>query len=124
LNNHYHDVGYNRYAANLPMMMQRIHGSIAKLVNDMLEVRLLPFWVDHGKQNYFDGCLRDVLQGVRAYDYTYSQSVRHRICSDPRQYLHTRVRIERDRAIERAVQLNAFLEGVPYARYERKRQRN
>src|SRR5690349_10448718 len=33
LNNHYHDLGYNRYGENLPKMMQRIHGSIAKLVN-------------------------------------------------------------------------------------------
>jgi hypothetical protein len=121
MSNHCHDLGYNRYADNLPKMMQRIHGSVAKLVNDVLEVRITPFWIDHGKQNYFDGCIRDVLQCERAYRYTYLQSVRHRDCSDPKKYAHTRVKIECDVGIKRAVQLNAFLEGVPYARYERRK---
>jgi len=123
MNNHYHDLGYNKHADNLPVMMQRIHGSVAKLTNGLLDVRIAPFWIDHGKQNYFDGCIRDVLQCERAYRYTYLQSVRHRICSDPSQYPHTRVRIDLAVGIKRAVKLKAFLEGVPYARYDRRRQR-
>ena len=55
MDNHYHWLGYNRYGENLPKMMQRIHGSVAKLVNDTLDVRLTPFWIDKGNQNYFDG---------------------------------------------------------------------
>lgn len=104
-------------------MMQRIHESVAKLTNDLLEVRVVPFWIDHGKQNYFDGCIRDVLQCERAYRYTFRQCVRHRICSDPLRYPHTRVRVELDAGIKRAVELNAFLEGVPYARYDKRKQR-
>ena len=65
MNNHYHDLGYNKHADNLPVMMQRIHGSVAKLTNGLLDVRIAPFWIDHGKQNYFDGCIRDVLQCER-----------------------------------------------------------
>jgi hypothetical protein len=72
MSNHYHDLGYNRYADNLPLMMQRIHGSVAKLVNDLLDVRITPFWIDHGKQNYFDGCIgtccsADALTGTPTY---------------------------------------------------------
>src|SRR5829696_2954276 len=36
LNNHYHTEGYLRVGTNLGPMMQRIHGSVAKLVNDIL----------------------------------------------------------------------------------------
>ena len=35
LNNHYHTLGYFRISAGLPKMMQRIHGSVAKRVNDL-----------------------------------------------------------------------------------------
>lgn len=58
LDNHYHLLGYLRTGANLAPMMQRVHGSIAKLVNDSRGKVLKPFWVDAGHQNYFDGCLR------------------------------------------------------------------
>ena len=121
LDNHYHTLGYLKIGENLPVMMQRIHGSVAKLVNDTLDVRLLPFWVDSGKQNYFDGCIRDELQCRRAYRYTLTQCRRHGICSDPGEYRPTRVNIDLERGVKRAVELNAFLEGVPYARYDRKR---
>jgi hypothetical protein len=37
---------------------------------------------------------------------------------DWREYPHTRVDIEVERAVRRAVKLDAFLEDVPYRRYE------
>ena len=120
LNNHYHNLGYLRYGTNLPMMMQRIHGSVSKLVNDILEVRVVPFWIDSGKQNYFDGCIRDELQCRRAFRYMFSQCRRHGVCSDPKDYVHTRAYIDVETAVERALKLSAFLEGVPYKRYQTK----
>jgi hypothetical protein len=47
--------------------------------------------------------------------------VRARLVRDWRDYPHTRVDVEMDRMIRRAVELKAFLEDVPYARYERRR---
>jgi REP element-mobilizing transposase RayT len=121
MNNHYHFEGYLKVGENLGPMMQRIHGSVAKLVNDLLPERRVPFWWEHGRRDYFDGCLRDGLQGRRAYRYTWRQSVRAGLCRDPQDYPHTRVYIDLDRAIARALELNAFMEGVPYLRYERGR---
>ena len=60
------------------------------------------------------------MQAVRAYRYTLMQAVRARIVTDWRDYPHTKVDIEMWRAIRRAVELNAFLEDVPYKRYELK----
>jgi hypothetical protein len=123
LSNHYHMLGYLRVGENLPKMMQRLHGSIAKLVNDLLEVRIVPFWIDSGKQNYFDGCIRDELQCRRAYRYVLTQCRRHGICLDPKDYPHTRVMVELELGVRRALELKAFLEGVPYPRYQPKRNR-
>jgi hypothetical protein len=72
-------------------------------------------------EDYFDGCLRDVLQAYRAFNYTRDQAVKARIVRDYRDYPHTRIYLDRDRAIARAVELKAFFEEVPYARYERKK---
>jgi REP element-mobilizing transposase RayT len=44
LDNHYHMLGYLRPGENLGPMMQRLHGSVAKLVNDLLPERRQPFW--------------------------------------------------------------------------------
>lgn len=123
LSNHYHALGYLRRGADLPVMMQRIHGSVAKLVNDTLETRLMPFWVDSAKQNYMDGLIRDELQCRRAYRYTLTQCRRHGICQDHTDYPHTHVSVGVEDAVEFALERNAFLEGVPYARYERRRKR-
>lgn len=101
-------------------MMQRIHGSVAKLVNDALPERLTPFWRDKGRHDYFDGCLRDELQCRRAYQYTLRQSVRHGIVSDYRLYPHTHVRIDLEVGVKRALELNAFMEGVAYKRYDQR----
>jgi hypothetical protein len=123
LDNHYHTLGYLKIGENLGPFMQHVHGSVAKLVNDLLPARHLPFWRCKGNQDYFDGCIRDVLQARRAYRYTLLQSVRHKLVVDHREYAHTHVNIDLDRAVARAVQLNAFLEGLPYSRYERHRSR-
>lgn len=74
-------------------------------------------------QDYFDGCIRDVLQAERAYRYTLLQAVRARLVKDWREYPHTHVNIEMDVAIRRASQRGAYMEGVPYARYERNKKR-
>lgn len=116
IDNHYHTLGYLKIAKNLPTMMQRLHGSIAKLVNDVLNVRLTPFWRNTKGHEYFDGCIRDERQARLAYRYTTFQSVRHGIVRDWREYPHTHVSVELEVAIRRALELSAFLEGVPYKR--------
>ena len=116
LDSHYHTVGYLRRGEDLPKLMQKLHGSVAKLVNDLLDERLAPFWRDpRGKgRECFDGCLRDELQARRAYRYTLRQPVRAGLVRDWRDYPHVRVNVELERAVRRAHELGAFLEGVPY----------
>src|SRR4051794_32038992 len=36
LDNHYHTLGYLKVGTNLGPLMQHVHGSVAKLVNDLL----------------------------------------------------------------------------------------
>lgn len=117
LNNHYHTLGYLRIGPNLGTMMQRIHGSVAKLVNDLLPERRVPFWRSARSGDYFDGCIRDELQCRRAYRYTLTQSTRHHIAKDWRDYPHTWLNIDVDRGVKRALELKAFLVDVPYPRY-------
>ncbi len=121
MENHYHVLGYCRTGPLLGRMMQRIHGSVAKLVNDILPVRIVPFWSEAGHQDYFDGCIRDEKQCRLAFRYTLMQSVRCGLCRDWREYPHTRVNVELERGVKRALELGAFLEGVPYKRYLRKK---
>ena len=123
LDNHYHALLYGKVGENLGPFVRHLHGSVAKLVNDLLPERLKPFWYDTGKQGYFDGCIRDELQHRRAHRYVLIQSVRHRIVSDYRLYPHTVERVKVDVAVERAHARGAYLEGVPYARYARWRKR-
>ena len=118
LDNHYHSLGYLKTGANLGPMMQRIHGSVAKLVNDTLSERRRPFWSEKGHRDYFDGAIRDEMQCRRAYKYTLRQAVRHGVAGDWRDYPHTRVAIDLERGVTRALELKAFLEGVPYKRYQ------
>ena len=118
LNNHYHTIGYLRVGRELGPMMRKLHGSVAKLVNDQLPERRVPFFGDRRDHDYFDGCLRDEKQGRLTYRYVLTQSVRHGRAADWRDYPHTRVRVELEPAIKRALELNAFLTGVRYKRYE------
>ena len=135
MDNHYHAIGYLRRGTGLAPLMRRLHGSVAKRVNDVLQQlgqagelqfpgptplingRLVPFWRDRKHKNYFDGCLRDQKQGRLAYRYVQLQSQRHGLCDDWRDYPHTRINVALEAAIKRAVQLDAFLRGVPYKRY-------
>jgi hypothetical protein len=123
IDNHYHLEMYVRHAEHLGAFMRGLHGSVAKLVNDILtrngKPRLKPFWYDTGKQGYFDGCLRNELQHRRAHRYIWLQSVRHGICRDPREYPLTREYVKVDAAVKRAMELNAYMREVPYKRYER-----
>jgi hypothetical protein len=118
IDNHYHTLGYLKCGEALGPMMRSIHGSVAKLVNDTLAARLTPFWREAGARNYFDGCIRDEKQCRLAYRYVQRQSVRHGIVSDWRLYAHTRAKIQLDRGVKRALELSAFLRGVPYKRYQ------
>ncbi len=119
MDNHYHTIGYLRVGQNLGTLMQRVHGSVAKLVNDTRDARLTPFWRNGQGHDYFDGRLRNARQCRRAYRYTLLQCRSAGICDDPRGYPHTRVRIDSERGITRALELDAFLPGVPHARYDR-----
>lgn len=117
LDNHYHTLGYLRVGANLPKMMQRLHGGVSKLVNDVLPRQFKPFWRSGRGKEYFDGCIRDEKQARLAFRYTFIQAQRHGVVSDWREYSHTRINVELERAIKRSHELGAFLEGVPYKRY-------
>ena len=123
LNNHYHTLGYLKTGQNLGPMMQRVHGSVAKLVNDVLEakggVRRQRFWKDSHRKDYFDGAIRDEKQARLAYRYTLNQGERHGLVALGGVYLHTRVGVDLERAVKRSHELQAFLEGVPYKRYRR-----
>jgi hypothetical protein len=86
-------------------------------VYDLLVERIPKVWCDSGRKGYFDGCLRNEIQGRRTFRYVLTQCRRHLVCEDPADYPHTVVNVGIDRAIKRALQLNAFMEGVPYKRY-------
>jgi len=119
MNNHYHVMGYKKFGADLGEMMRKIHGSVAKLVNDVLPVRHVPFWGEGNRDNYMDGCLRDELQYRRTFRYVRLQAVKAGIVSDYRLYPHTRINVPLEIGLKRAIELNAFLEEVPYKRYEK-----
>lgn len=121
MNNHYHTLGYKKKGRDVGEMIRKIHGSVAWMVMKEIEVRHVPFWREKGNKDYFDGCIRDVLQAWRAYRYVLNQAVKARLVRHWRDYSHTRVNIDCDVAIARAVELRAFLEKVPYARFERKK---
>jgi len=123
MDNHYHTLGYLREGGNLGPMMQRLHGSVAKLVNDVLEAKGLArrqsFWRQSANHDYFDGAIRDEKQARRAYRYTLKQGERHGVVGKGQAYPHTKVGVALEPAIRRSHELNAFLEGVPYKRYQR-----
>jgi REP element-mobilizing transposase RayT len=119
MNNHYHTLGYLRVGENLKHLMQRLHGSVAKLVNDLLPERRADFWRDQKGEEYFDGCIRDEKQCRRAYRYTLTQAQRHRIMKDYARYPNTHVNVELEVGVRRAIELQAFMEGVGYKRYEK-----
>lgn len=119
MDNHYHLIGYLPRGEALPQMMRKLHGSVAKRVNDLLPVRHVPFWRNGKYHNYFDGCLRDEKQCRLAYQYTRDQAIAAGLVRDWHDYPHTRVWIDLDRGVKRALELNAFMAGVRYPRYEK-----
>ncbi len=56
--------------------------------------------------------------GRLAYRYILTQSVRHGLCANWSQYRYTHINIELERALRRALELGAFMENVPYRRYQ------
>lgn len=133
LDNHYHALGHLQRGDKLPTLLQRLHGSVAKLVNDILRRdgitppwlapdadRRAGFWGDAEGREYFDGCLRDLKQGTRTYRYVYTQCRRHGVCDEPTVYAHTRVYVPMEEALRGAMERHAFLEGVPYPRYSQR----
>jgi hypothetical protein len=88
LANHYHTVGYVAVGIELKEMMRKLHRSVAKLVNDLLEVRLVPFWGKGENRDYFDGCLRDETQLTRSYP-TYFARQRDTACAGTIGRIHT-----------------------------------
>lgn len=123
LDNHYHTLGHLCCGENLPKLMQRLHGSVSKLVNDLNEPtceRITPFWRTSAGKEYFDGCIRDQIQARCTYRYILLQSVRHGMTRDWRQYAHTRINGECEMLIAGAKETEAFLEGVPYKRYQKR----
>ncbi len=125
LDNHYHALGFLREGEALKTLMQRLHGSVAKLVNDVLESqgkpRLTDFWRDQRGHEYFDGCLRDETQFRRTWRYIQIQSHRHGIVRDWRTYPHTRATIAYADALTLAHERKGFMPDIPYKRYENKR---
>jgi hypothetical protein len=117
--NHYHLLGHLKVGLDLKLLMQRFHGSVAKLVNDLLPERRPDFWRDTKGEEYFDGCIRDERQARLSFRYTLTQSRRHGIMQDYRNYPGTRVYVEVEDAVRRAQEMKSFLEGVPYKRYKR-----
>ena len=105
LNNHYHEMGYQKVGDELAELMRKLHGSIAKLVNDVLEVNggvhRLPFWGE-GRDRYFDGCLRDELQFRRTYRYVLLQAVRG-VGEGLARLSDTRVGVELEVGLKRAL---------------------
>jgi REP element-mobilizing transposase RayT len=128
MDNHYHFVGYLKVGVELRELMRKLHGSVAKMVNDVLERevggRRVPFWRGEDGHDYFDGCVRDDEQYVKAYRYTLRQAERAGIVRDWRDYPHTRVFVDMQIGLEFAQANRAFLYGVPYKRYaQRKKDR-
>jgi REP element-mobilizing transposase RayT len=118
IDNHYHVLGYCEVGDNLGEMMRKLHGSTAKLVNDLLAERRLPFWHGPGDHDYFDGCLRDEIQLRRTYLYILRQAIRHGICSNWRDYPHTHVWLELEECERLAIERDALMRGVRYKRYD------
>jgi len=121
LDNHYHAIGYVRVGINLKRFIQRLHGSVAKLVNDLLPERREHFWRDDRGHEYFDGCLRDEIQTRRAWWYTLRQSERHGITADYRTYPHTRIWVDLEPTIDLCHACGAFMQHAPYPRYSKRK---
>lgn len=118
LSNHYHVIGYLPVGENPGPLMQKFHGSVAKLVNDTLDERHLPFWRFAGNQDYYDGCLRNPKQVRNTYRYVLNQGVRAGLARRPEDYAHTHVNASLEEVLAFGAEKNVYLDDVPYARYD------
>ena len=119
LSNHYHLVGYAKSGQQLIDFIRGLHSSTARYLNQLLDLPLRPFWREAGGQSYFDGCLRDEGQASKAWTYTRDQAVKAGLVRTYHDWPGTRVIVEREPMVRRATQLDAYLRGVPYKRYEK-----
>lgn len=94
MHNQHHTLGFLRVGKNLQKFTQHLHGSVAKLVNDLLPERRKNFWRDMRGREYFDGCIRDEKQCRAAYRYTLLQAPRSGIAKDWREYPDTHMSVE------------------------------
>ena len=114
LNNHYHLLGYLKEGDQLTPLMRGLHGSVARYVNQVTppEKQVKPLFREATGKQYFDGAIRSPKQFDRTFRYIERQGVRHGLCERGEIYRHTRVYVDKERAIKRALQINAFLTGV------------
>ena len=108
MNNHYHTIGYLHVGANLQKFIQRLHGSVAKLVNDLLPERREQFFRDMKGREYFDGCIRDEKQCRAAYRYTLLQAVRGGFVSRWEAYPDTHVARDLESFVTMSKNRNGF----------------
>lgn len=118
MSNHYHTIGYVDRADDVGEMMRKLHGSVATLVCQSLEITHKPFWLDDHHRDYFDGCLRDETQLRRSYAYVRDQAVAAGLVRDWHAYPNTRVQLDLESAVTFANARDAWLPEVPYARYD------
>ena len=117
VDNHYHTLGYLRVGENLGPMMQRLHGSVAKLVNDLLPHASCPFLAGSRPPRLLRRLhpqRKAMPTGVQIHAPP-SRAAWHR--RDWREYPHTHVAIDLERGFDGVLELRAFLEQVPYKRY-------
>jgi len=118
MSNHYHVIGFLEEGKRLGEMMRKFHGSVAWLVCKSLGITHKPFWRDDQHRDDFDGCLRDETQLTRSYRYVLTQAERAGVVRPNQTYPNTRAYVNLDEAIRRAIERDALLQGVPYARYD------
>ena len=114
IDNHYHVLGHLREGEQLTPLIRGLHSSVARYINQVTpeaeQVKPL-FRMQTGKQ-YFDGAIRSSKQFIRTFRYIERQGIWHKLCQPGEAYAHTRISVERDRAMKRALRIGAFLYGV------------
>ena len=111
--NHYHLLAHVEVGANVPVFVRNLHGSTAKLTNDLREAagldRISDVWANGLRGSYFDGCVRNATQFRRIFRYVERQGVRHGLVRTGEHFPHTRVNVSMERALKRALERNSFL---------------
>ena len=115
LDNRYHFLAHLRKGDNLTPLMRGLHGSVARYINEVTpeEQQVKPLFREKTGKQYFDGAIRTPRQFRRCFRYIERQCIRHGVAADPDAHPHTIIDVPMDRALKRALQINAFLPGVP-----------